>query len=475
MASAAAPSSLTGNTTEPLEPPLPPRFWWLKRLTVLTLLYFALLAGVRWWWGRIADARLAALIADARARGEPVFPEEFAPRKVPDDQNAAILFDQAAAALVTTPQFSRLYPQDQSKSLSPSELQVIGTNVAANRRALDLARQAATRPAASWGAGDNYRQIVRKHVIPQRDLAKLLWCASIYSHAIGKDREALSLVIDLLAQSRAMDAGPTTLLTRLTALVMERHSTSAIRRFAYDLQLDSTNAGAATPVQMHDLISLLLDDEHYHMANVRGWFAARAEVLDSSRRLDDLLESRIDRFLKPTYQLDGARTIAWIGDEARAARATNSEAYSAQLPHIDENDGISSFYILARPSAGIIERRIGPDIFYQSDVERRTAACELAIRLYRVDHAGAYPPSLGELVREYLPAVPRDARAADDRPLAYNRNTQPPVLYTVRATTLNADTRGPLHRALSMTDDVFLLEPLPPPQRSIKGSELPRR
>ena len=47
------------------------------------------------------------------------------------------------------------------------------------------------------------------------------------------------------------------------------------------------------------------------------------------------------------------------------------------------------------------------------------AAVALAIRLYRADHGGAWPASLGELVPAYLPAIPIDPLASNGSPLHY--------------------------------------------------------
>jgi hypothetical protein len=51
--------------------------------------------------------------------------------------------------------------------------------------------------------------------------------------------------------------------------------------------------------------------------------------------------------------------------------------------------------------------------------ERRMAAVSLAMALYRADHAGKWPEQLQDLVRDYLPEVPKDPFRADGRPLGY--------------------------------------------------------
>jgi hypothetical protein len=63
---------------------------------------------------------------------------------------------------------------------------------------------------------------------------------------------------------------------------------------------------------------------------------------------------------------------------------------------------------------------------------RRMAALCLAIRLYRIDHAGEFPDRLDQLVPDYLPLVPVDPLASDGRPLAYRRSPEP-IIYSVGA------------------------------------------
>src|SRR5665213_2093956 len=99
------------------EAPNPHRFWWLKRIAVLVLVALAGLTVLRWLWAREADRRSAALIADAKARGEPILPEDFEAAKVPDADNAAILFSQAASVLVLSPAFGKLQTPDEDKPL----------------------------------------------------------------------------------------------------------------------------------------------------------------------------------------------------------------------------------------------------------------------------------------------------------------------------------------------------------------------
>src|SRR5439155_17560734 len=70
---------------------------------------------------------------------------------------------------------------------------------------------------------------------------------------------------------------------------------------------------------------------------------------------------------------------------------------------------------------------------FRVSAERRFAAVALAARLYALDHAGRYPPSLNALVPDYLPLLPSDPFAADGRALGYliAENGKRPIVYSV--------------------------------------------
>src|SRR5688572_16761586 len=87
--------------------PEPPRFWWLKRLTIAYLLIAALAGLTRWWWGRDADRRMADFVAERRALGEPVLPTDFQSVS-PGEDTAGALFLRAAQNIKWTDEGSFL-------------------------------------------------------------------------------------------------------------------------------------------------------------------------------------------------------------------------------------------------------------------------------------------------------------------------------------------------------------------------------
>jgi hypothetical protein len=61
---------------------------------------------------------------------------------------------------------------------------------------------------------------------------------------------------------------------------------------------------------------------------------------------------------------------------------------------------------------------------------RRMAAVALALRVYEIDH-GRRPATLGALVPDYLPGIPPDPFAVDDRPIGFLPDAPLPILYSV--------------------------------------------
>jgi hypothetical protein len=68
---------------------------------------------------------------------------------------------------------------------------------------------------------------------------------------------------------------------------------------------------------------------------------------------------------------------------------------------------------------------------YENMTERRLAAVLLALRLFEAE-LGSLPERLSELVPAYLPAIPSDPFAPDNRPLAFlSESEHGPLIYSV--------------------------------------------
>ncbi|MFH1745907.1 MAG: hypothetical protein ABIG44_02570, partial [Planctomycetota bacterium] len=137
--------------------PIPPRYWWLKRLALATLVLLLILIAVRIWWGWYAERRLEALIAEYHAAGQPVLLEDYAEEPVPDDENAAKCYQEAHTAFVRSlPQSIDLGDGTQialdiedllsSSDIVATHLDDLDALLKANAKPLELVREARSRP-----------------------------------------------------------------------------------------------------------------------------------------------------------------------------------------------------------------------------------------------------------------------------------------------------------------------------------------
>ena len=78
--------------------PVPPRYWWLKRILIVSGTFLIVLIGVRLWWGWEANRQLQAEIDRITAAGEPIYPVDFDPPPMRPEENAAKLYLDAEAA-----------------------------------------------------------------------------------------------------------------------------------------------------------------------------------------------------------------------------------------------------------------------------------------------------------------------------------------------------------------------------------------
>jgi hypothetical protein len=442
-------------TADAPDVPTPARFWWLKRIVVAGVVWLIVLCVLRWGWGWEADRRLAAVIADAKVRGEPVLEEDFRPPVVPEGENAAELLMTAAQSLSLQPAFHRLSSVDEFDDIPATEMSVIEQAVSANGRSLALARQASTRPAASWPPPSR-EPSSRRWRIDQRYLADLLYWSAMYRLETHDDNEALSIAKDLLRQADAVGHHPNQIIDRVISVVMEAKACNVINRLSRPPRAGSAAMHEDVREEAREIISLLLRDDYYHRCDVTAIYAMRKQLIETGRDVDDYLPETVDRMvLRPMYVLDVVRAAEKNGEVARGSEAPSFPASW----HAPGNEPYEPYLFRESRPLNRLSHPPSPAAFYKAAVRRRAAAAKLAIRMYRDDHEGRLPPRLEDLVPDYLPAVPRDAMAASNRPLAYRPNAKPPMIYGVGDDGID---HGGVESSWKGSDQVFYLDAPPP-------------
>src|SRR5207244_1555195 len=95
-------SIISDVTVVEAEHPSPPRFRYLKRLSLLTALILLILGAIYYAWTRYAQSRLDAFINEAHAHGRKVLLSDYVNNPPNPDDNIAVALRQAAAGIHET-------------------------------------------------------------------------------------------------------------------------------------------------------------------------------------------------------------------------------------------------------------------------------------------------------------------------------------------------------------------------------------
>ena len=409
---------------EPPTTPVPPRYWWLKRFLIAGAALLVVLFGLRLWWDRIAEARLAAKIVQIRDSGEPLFPEDFAVAPVRDEENAVPLLQHAAAA---RPARSGVADLEQRIADGEDRLDVLTPFVAEHADMLALARAARGRTAADWKVQWTSPAIgiSLPDMAAQRELAKALKLVALYRHARNHDAETVETLHDMLALGEHLEASGPFLIPHLVRVAIDALTARTIQSLAPGLSIDvGQNTGPcigqpATADQVRILIAKLLDEQDSQARLIRAFQGERCCELDAALHLargqvsPEQLTARGPAgpwawLFGPAWKLDALAILDYCTAFVRAAEALNWPAAQTHLPTLGLDD-YSPMQVVARLPSRLIAPSLDRviQIHFSSLADRRRAAAELAARWFELEH-GRRPATLSELVPRYLPYVPCD-------------------------------------------------------------------
>ena len=407
-------------------------------------------------WNHVADKRLQSSINQITARGEPLFPQDFAPPPLPDDQNAATYLIAAAAAMNRT-----VWPPRSSNFTFPPYPpygaqfeQMTDAAVKANPQTLALAHKARQFDRAIWtklppkpaAAG-----LIVTNLNDARALANLLADTAELDQRRGDDGQAIDRVRDILHLADSIDDNGITLVQWLVSIGIDLHVSfvTSCKSFRPDhlvienAQFPDSRATTQPIKPVHrqvilDLIHQLMDDQAKQSELRRAILAERMLQLDFISWF-----ANQELLLRPMFKLDAARSLDSMDIFIRAAAEPNlpralavlsaSQFRPTPVPPPVPNPAAPRFSRAASSAFSIGMNRLSV-IYWRVASERRAAAVSLALHLYQADH-GHWPASLNQLAPEYLPTVPADPFIASPTPIGYilDRQTfrghERPLLY----------------------------------------------
>lgn len=426
--------------------PIPPRYWWLKRISIGVGVLLVAVVFLRLWWGWEAERRLQAEIDRIIAAGEPFYPEDYI-RDVPDEQNAALLYEQAAGALRADPN-SEIDAADVCFDWEECEKHVDEARalIELNAPVVHLVRRGRALPEVSWNPTLTNAQLFAANLSANRQVTRILQLAAYLHFRDGHHDQFVETILDMIAHGESQAQRPN-LIASLVAWACESQALRIIGEYAGELVVDQEMASSEIrPVRrstVESLISVLLDVQGLVSAYNATRNGERTLEYDihtqslnalSGRRssLPELVVSLPSRvYGGPLLTLELARSLAPETDFMLSAEeswpATKTRRGGVQA-------SVGLVRSMARPVSTSISLWDLTDrsiyLLYKLITWRRLTATALAIRLFELDH-GRRPETLALLVPDYLPSVPIDLFAADGAEIRYVRGSGRDRLYSV--------------------------------------------
>lgn len=346
-------------------------------------------------------------VVELHAHGQPATLEDLLPPTVPADQNAALLYEQAVAAMEPTQSGPRSSAESFPEDLPypPQWHKLADANVRRNAAAFDLVRQATTRPAVAWTSAPSPDLIssLLGSFSAQRNLANAVADAALHAHFGGNDRDAILLLHAQLRHADAIGQRPL-LISKLVMLGIEAIAAQNAQILSTELTIaDSKHPlrpGIQSPAPreaVHQVIAELLNDSRLLVPWHRCFGEERVFAISELRRY---------RLAAPQLAKT-VRALSLLYDACIAA--TDKPCWEAEpLPTSDDPFCKAIVPSFTKPQQTVTQLLL----------LRRMAAVSLAVSLYRNDH-GEYPPNLAALAPQYLPAVPVDPFSRTKQPLQY--------------------------------------------------------
>jgi hypothetical protein len=264
-----------------------------RSLRVFLGVYLVLATSVALTWGvwlHRANTAIARELAAARARGEPVDPQQFVAPAVPEEQNAAFYILRAGLEYHEDVIPNELWEQSYDAPYLPEVIAAIRAGLARNREALADVRRARNCDRVDWKFRPGIDPLMfgngayadwNRGLNAARELAQLCRYAAVEAAARGDDAAAVEYVRDILALRRAV-AGQAVEISYFAALAMDQLAARATRDVACRMILPGR---VKAPRQATNaLIAQLLDDRERTACAIRAAEGSRMIMLGPPAR-----------------------------------------------------------------------------------------------------------------------------------------------------------------------------------------------
>ena len=360
------------------------------------------------------------------------------PPRVPDRDNAALLYREAFAGLMPQDQAVRRWKEKAQAWMEhdvarfdardPELRDYLGSQA----RSLALVRAAAAMPAC-WFEHDYFHgaDMILPEIYHLRQCATLLGLHALHQAAQGDSRAALDDVAAMFGVARHID--DPLLISMVSAISVEKAASAVL----------SHVLRTALP-KPEDLRRVVLDEKvsyqrYFHRAcqmEESGLGLSCYTLLDgSSDRHSFWIRESFDPFGLAIAESSFYRVFFLQSDLAGYRRMMKQAQLLAQRPYYEvaPNWEVWDRTILTQ-GPGIIARLIIPTaqrcapLAAEGDAAHQLARLALATTEYRLKH-GKYPDTLEALAPQHLAAIPRDP--FDGQPLRLKRDGKDVLLYSI--------------------------------------------
>jgi len=412
------------------EIPVPPRCWWLRRLTGAGAILAIALLALHFAYAHHAANRYAAVVADLTRRGEPTRPSDFDDPKITAEGNAVEDIRAAVKALddaqVNDDEWTLLDHDWPDLKLKTGEVAPIAAVMQRVRLPFAAIRNGRSRTwinwQITWPTDGDLNRVDFGIFGSYRNLAMLENAAAAYQHTMGHDHEAIEHVRDLYLLARVVDQQQV-MIPYLVAGAIESLGNRTLNEITPTLSV-GTGPNQASMAEVREVIGFLLNDaprmELYRRLTIaeRAFGAVSVKSMSPSPITQPFLD------LQAVRLIEAMRLSVDLTSESRFPKA---EAISKVKALTKPADTIRN--VIWRHS--IIDMSRMPLIEFRMRGNRRLLAAKLAIAAYRTEHGGSLPAKLDDLAPKYLPRLPVDPFSATGDVIKYRPDLPRPCVYSV--------------------------------------------
>ena len=445
---------------------MPPRYWWLKRLSLAFVLLLLAVLGLRFYAVAHLQSQIDTQVQAIADRGEPIYFDDMRQDPVPDAENK---FHFVTLALQQWPMVKAMKapgyywsPEDGVDQLQIKPMLITDsawyqdaedypdifadpiTDNAAYLKQLEpvfeLLRQAEAAPRVDHHLQltDNPLDILLPHLGNTRKMARLLKDATERAIAMDDDDLALELIRLQWTIADALSGKPSMLIGHLVYLSIDSVARASILESLHQLDISNSPEDPAR-LMFEQLIAQLLDEQVIHRSLIEAYMTERWSMYNTINnalnKSNKLYSFYTHSPAKPTFFTS---VMAWVFkplvlyDQSFVIEQNNKlvdivRPYPLNHDIYDQLHEMQNDFddqIETTPFKHMLSDMIFPALFVsarthlQAVIDRRLTAVAMAARLYQIDH-GQLPDRLEDLVPDYLSAVPTDPMSPAGQPLQY--------------------------------------------------------